>query len=151
MGEGEGEEPPLPLDDGEASSWSEEQEDDTAPAEGRPDEEHAHKEWDQAHEHDTAVLEEAPAAEDAEEGEYEEEYLHEDDYVPGDLVRIEDEPELFEGKKYWSLLKWRILIWNLQIREKNTEQRSMLNQPQMRSMNLQQVVRKTALHSMGIV
>jgi hypothetical protein len=92
--EEEAEEPPLPLDDGEASSWSEEQEDD-GQEEHRAAERHAEKEWEDTHEKDTAAVDEVP---NIEEGAYEEEYLHEDDYVPGDLVRREDEGDFPVGE-----------------------------------------------------
>jgi hypothetical protein len=95
--EEEAEEPPLPLDDGEASSWSEEQEDD-GQEEYRATEGHAEKEWDDTHENDTAAADEVPNTEDVEEGAYEGEYLHEDDYVPGDLVRREDEGDFPIGE-----------------------------------------------------
>jgi hypothetical protein len=95
--EEEAEEPPLPLDDGEASSWSEEQEDD-GQEEYRATEGHAEKEWDDTHENDIAAADEVPNTENVEEGAYEEEYLHEDDYVPGDLVRREDEGDFPVGE-----------------------------------------------------
>ena len=95
--EEETEEPPLPLDDGEASSWSEEQEDNVQ-EEYRAAEGHTEKEWEDTHENDTAAVDEVPNTEDVEEGTYEEEYLHEDDYIPGDLVRTEDEGDFPAGE-----------------------------------------------------
>jgi hypothetical protein len=97
--EEEAEEPPLPLDDGEASSWSEEQDDGKEVTEEyQATEGHTENEWENTVENDTAVVDEVPATEEVEEGVYEEEYLHEDDYVPGDLVRIEDEGDLSVGE-----------------------------------------------------
>lgn len=90
-------EPPLPLDDGEASSWSEEQEGD-GQEEYRAAEGETEKEWEDTHENATAAVDDVPNTEDVEEGAYEEEYLHEDDYIPGDLVRTEDEGDFPAGE-----------------------------------------------------
>jgi hypothetical protein len=97
VAEEEPEEPPLPLDDGEASSWSEEEQEDDGQEEYQAAEGHA-EEWEGTHENDPAAVDEVPTTADVEEGVYEEEYLHEDDYVPGDLVRIEDEGGFLAGE-----------------------------------------------------
>lgn len=85
------------MDDGEASSWSEEQEDEAAVTSEYPAEEsHAQGEWDDPREDDPEALVETSVPEEAG-GDYGEDFLHEDDYVPGDLVRLEDEAEFSEG------------------------------------------------------